>query len=49
MPRAATVVCWVLQGSDVEEGGADPVQSHVDVADGLEDNLRIQVLPQVTV
>lgn len=46
---APTVVFGVLEGSDVEEGGADPVQSHVDIADGLENNFSIQVLHQVGV
>ena len=39
-----TVVFGVLQGSVVEEGGADPVQGHMDVRDGVEDDLSIQVL-----
>ena len=42
-------MCGVLEGSDVQEGGADPVQSHVDIADGLENNFSIQVLHQVGV
>ncbi|TNN69837.1 hypothetical protein EYF80_019905 [Liparis tanakae] len=46
---ALTVVCGVLEGSDVEEGGAYPVQSHVHITDGLENYLRIEVLHQVAV
>lgn len=46
---ALTIVRGVLEGSDVQEGGAYPVQSHVDIPDGLENNLSIQVLHQVTV
>lgn len=46
---ALTIVRGVLEGSDVEKGGAYPVQSHVDITDGLENNLSIQVLHQVTV
>lgn len=46
---ALTIVCGVLEGSDVEKGGAYPVQSHVDITDSLENNLSIQVLHQVTV
>lgn len=37
-------MCRVLEGSDVEEGGTYPVQSHVDITDCLENNLSIQVL-----
>ena len=44
-----TIVFGVLQCSDVEEGGADPVQGHVDVWDGVEDDLSIQVLHKVGV
>ena len=39
----------VPQGSDVQEGGADPVQGHADVTDGLQHDLCIQVFHQVTV
>lgn len=39
----------VLEGPDVKEGGAYPVQRHVDVTDCLENNLSIQMLHQVTV
>lgn len=42
-----TVVFRVLQGPNVEEGGADPVQGHVDIRDGVEDDLSIQVLYKV--
>lgn len=44
-----TIVFGVLQCSDVEEGGADPVQGHVDVWDGVEDDLSVQVLHKVGV
>lgn len=44
-----TIVCGVFKSSDVEEGGADPVQGHFDVTDGSEHNLSVQVLDQVAV
>lgn len=46
---ALTIVCGILEGSDVEKGGAYPVQSHVDITDGLENDLCIEMLHQVTV
>lgn len=46
---ALTIVWGVLEGSDVKECGAYPVQRHVDVTDRLENNLSIQMLHQVTV
>lgn len=42
-------MCGILESSDVEEGGAYPVQGHIDVTDGSEHNLSIQVLHQVAV
>ena len=44
-----TVVLGVPEGPDVQEGGADPVQGHADVTDGLQDDLCIQVFHQVAV
>ncbi len=37
----------VFQSTDVQEGGADPVKSHVHVRYGMENYLCIQVLHQV--
>lgn len=47
--KALTIVCGVLEGSDVKEGGANPVQSHFDITDSLQNNLSIQVFHQVAV
>lgn len=44
-----TVVLGVPEGPDVEKGRTDPVQGHADVADGQQDDLRVQVLHQVAV
>lgn len=44
-----TIVRRVFECSDIEKGGAYPFQGHVDITDGLENNLGIQVLHQVAV
>lgn len=42
-------MCRVFKSSDVEEGGAYPVQGHADATDGSEHNLSVQMLDQVAV